>query len=362
MAAPAQAQQSSTAKNPAPIGLRIADAMHKLGVQGCPKNYELFYNALTGINPELSSDFWALGRTVTQDQLDALYKKHFEARNSQVFVERAREVLEQNLTDAIEVLKDEQSSMTAYGRVLDKTTRTVSVDNDLSPETFLHVIEVLANATGSTLSRGRQALSSMIDKSNELETLKTELEEYKRLVDTDPLTGVWNRRAFDNHISRIGVSNKTNGALLVIDIDNFKQVNDTHGHPFGDVVIRDVAQIIRSKLRQGVFLARTGGEEFVAFLEQTDAKTAMSIAGRLLAVIREYGFCHDDVSLRPGDVTISIGVCTIPPATSGVELYMRADQALYTSKADGRDRATLYEEAQQSASNLRRKNYYIYRD
>lgn len=346
---------------PVPIGLRIANAMHKLGVYGLPRNYELFYDALTGTNEELNAEFWALGRTPNQEKLDELYKKFYVARDDHGVVEKAREVLETHLGDAIDLLKAEQSSITAYGRVLDKTATSVEDSADMSPVVFLRIIEVLANATGSTLKEGRKALTSMVEKSSELETMKQELEEYKRLVDTDPLTGVWNRRAFDTKLTEVGKSGSKPCALLILDIDNFKKINDQYGHPFGDAIIRDTAQVISSKLRNDVFVARTGGEEFAVFLEAAEAGLAKKIADRLVSAIRDTEFFHDGLRLRKGKVTISIGVHSMPPAASGTDLYSKADQALYRSKKDGRDRLTVYDEMRESVTSTR-KDYYMYRN
>ncbi len=345
---------------PVPIGLRIANAMHKLGVYGLPRNYELFYDALTGTNEELNAKFWALGRTPNQEKLDELYKEFYSSKDDSGVVEKAREVLDNHLGDAIDLLKAEQTSMTAYGRVLDKTVNSVQAQDEMSPMVFLRIVEVLASATGSTLKEGRKALTAMVEKTTELDSLKEELAEYKRLVDTDPLTGVWNRRAFDNRLTKIGRSDPGPVALLLIDIDQFKQINDRWGHPFGDAIIRDTAQIVQSKLRKDVFVSRTGGEEFAVILESAEAEMAERISERLVSTIRDYEFSHDGVRLNEGDVTISIGVCLAPPAVSGDDLYSKADQALYQSKRSGRDRVTLFEQMRSNPASTR-KDYYLYR-
>lgn len=345
---------------PVPIGLRIANAMHKLGVYGLPRNYEIFYDALTGTNEKLNSKFWALGRAPNQEMLDELYKEFYGSNEEHEVVEKARHVLESHLGDAIKLLKAEQSSMTAYGRVLDKTASSVQGDNEMSPLMFLRIVEVLANATGSTLKEGRKALDAMVDKTAELDSLKQELAEYKRLVDTDPLTGVWNRRAFDNRLTNVGTKNSGLVSLLLLDIDHFKQINDRWGHPFGDVIIRDTAQIVQSKLRNDVFVARTGGEEFAVILDGVEAELSEKLAERLVQSIREASFSNDDLRLDKGNVTISAGVCTAPPAVSGEDLYSKADQALYQSKRNGRNRVTMYRD-QQSDPSVKRKDYYLYR-
>ncbi len=343
MSDPTANKRNVDAKTPAPIGPRIISAMQHLGVQGSPKNYELFYDALTGINTELNSDFWALGRDVTQEQLDALYEKHYGNHDGHLLIGRVRDMLDEKIRMMIDVLQNEQNSMSAYGEILDEAAQSVSANEAGASENFMRAIETLTNATGQTLGRAQQPLSSLIENLNELEALKSDLEEYKQLAETDSLTGAWNRRAFDDCLATAGTAKRKKAALLIIDIDHFKSINDTYGHPFGDVVIRDVARLIRFNCRDDVFVARAGGEEFAVLLFDAEVASAATVADRLLKAVENNRFSHEEIAVEPGRVTISVGVCSMPPAKTGADLYALADQALYLSKKNGRNRVTLHE-------------------
>ena len=122
----------------------------------------------------------------------------------------------------------------------------------------------MSAATDAPMNRAARSPSSIVDKSAELEKVKVTLEEYKKLADTDPLTQIWNRRAFDQAIARIYDSDKGRmfNALILADIDRFKDVNDRYGHPVGDRILQLVADIIAHHCARGMFVARTGGEEF----------------------------------------------------------------------------------------------------
>jgi diguanylate cyclase (GGDEF)-like protein len=125
-------------------------------------------------------------------------------------------------------------------------------------------------------------------------------------------------------------------ALIVFDVDLFKQVNDSRGHQAGDDVLIALADRVDSGVREGELLARLGGDEFAILLPDADATAAMAAAERLRAA----------VAARPlagSDVTVSIGVCTIEDAGSPDELLRLADGALYWGKAQGRNRSTLYQ-------------------
>lgn len=153
----------------------------------------------------------------------------------------------------------------------------------------------------------------------------------------DPLTGIANRRYFDLTLDlewKRAYRTKTLLSLLMIDVDHFKSINDLHGHPYGDMVLRQVATAIQASLpRSGDFVARYGGEEFVVLLPASTHEAAALVGLRILEVIRR-------LNLPQGPITVSGGGATCQPHHSGSEecLIAAADQALYLSKNRGRDR------------------------
>ena len=161
----------------------------------------------------------------------------------------------------------------------------------------------------------------------------------EKLSSTDSLTGLLNRRAFDdiaeNELSRYQRSGDTY-ALLLLDIDHFKQINDQYGHASGDGAIQAIAQICESNLRLTDKIARIGGEEFCVLLPDTDKAGALAIAQKLRNIVS----CTS-VATNAGDITmtISIGVAVANNAdTVHADLMKRADQNLYAAKQSGRNR------------------------
>lgn len=162
-------------------------------------------------------------------------------------------------------------------------------------------------------------------------------EAWERLEDmalTDGLTGLANRRAFherlDIEIARARRHEKPL-SIMMLDLDHFKRVNDTHGHDVGDSVLREIARRLRGIVRSGELIARVGGEEFAWILPDADSMAAFAVAERTRRVIGETPF--DGV----GRLTISAGVCDMEQAGSGDQLLRRADTALYWAKTHGRD-------------------------
>ena len=155
----------------------------------------------------------------------------------------------------------------------------------------------------------------------------------------DPLTGLLNRRALQAQADRLFAEARASGrplALLVLDLDHFKGVNDTHGHAAGDAVLRDVAEVLMREIRQDDLACRWGGEEMLAVLRNCDLARAEERAVRIRSAIAGAQAPGGVPGLR---VTASIGVAAFPEHGGGLEeLTTRADMALYAAKRNGRDR------------------------
>lgn len=162
----------------------------------------------------------------------------------------------------------------------------------------------------------------------------------------DPLTSIANRRCFFETLERQFVevvSDYRPISLLIIDIDFFKKINDTYGHPAGDKVLQELAKIIQKNSRHGDLAARIGGEEYGVLLPNTTGKEATRVANRIQMGIADHKFLlgNDKVS-----VTVSVGLCTrseLPCSLDREKLYQYADQALYYSKHSGRNSVSAYD-------------------
>ena len=170
----------------------------------------------------------------------------------------------------------------------------------------------------------------------EIQRLEGEL---KRLAAHDSLTGLLTRRAFQDQFERDVSRSRRSGepfALALLDLDHFKQLNDGHGHPFGDEILRRTAQRLRSGVRTHDILGRYGGEEFALLMPGLDKAAGLRTAERIRGAIAALELEHDDEWLR---LTISAGVAAFPQ--DGVDwesLLTAADEALYEAKASGRNR------------------------
>jgi diguanylate cyclase (GGDEF)-like protein len=179
----------------------------------------------------------------------------------------------------------------------------------------------------------------LIERTEQLVLLRQKIDRLRADADLDSLTGLANRRRF-----RVALAREVERwrryrvpcALLMLDIDHLKPINDKFGHPVGDMVIRQIAQTLREVSRDNDTAARLGGEEFALLLAGVDLQRAVAAAERLRGVL---GAKRVD---GVGNVTVSIGVAGCPEnATSERMLYSASDDALYVSKNAGRDRVSV---------------------
>jgi diguanylate cyclase (GGDEF)-like protein len=164
------------------------------------------------------------------------------------------------------------------------------------------------------------------------------------IVHTDALSGCYNRRGFEQQYRRElarAARTQTDVALIAIDLDFFKQVNDTHGHLVGDQVIAETGELLRASARTDDVVARTGGEEFMILAPNTSAAGAQNLALRVLDAFRRRTFGEPKAKVA---VTVSVGVVsdTVPDESIAEALRARADEALYSAKRSGRNRVVLW--------------------
>lgn len=175
--------------------------------------------------------------------------------------------------------------------------------------------------------------------------IKIFFEELQQLAVRDGLTGLFNHRYFQERlIEEIRRASRSNllFSLAMIDVDNFKQVNDTYGHASGDIVLKHVCDTIRDHLRKSDFLARYGGEEFAIILLETNKETAFEVMEKVRMAVEKWTVLlpKENRSIR---ITISSGISTYP--TDGMtkdEIIQKADSALYKSKLNGRNRTEIF--------------------
>jgi diguanylate cyclase (GGDEF)-like protein len=238
----------------------------------------------------------------------------------------------------------------------DETQLLLGVENLLRQYRLAHenaqLIASLSAKNQALLEMNRELEAKIHERTHELAEANTRL---AQLAVTDGLTGLYNHRHFHERLALEVERSQRSGlplSLLMLDVDNFKQFNDTFGHPAGDEVLRQLARVLADTRRANDVVARYGGEEFAVILVDTAKFTAAKVADR----IRERVIAHDfseavamTIQKRQAGasaITVSFGVATFAEDGNDAEALVRsADTALYAAKRAGRNRVVLYTDA-----------------
>ena len=191
-------------------------------------------------------------------------------------------------------------------------------------------------------------LRGQVNRKRMSDRLRNNVTDGLRLAVTDPLTGLYNRRYATQHLTRIvqrSAESRKSFALMLLDIDNFKSVNDRFGHASGDAVLAEFSRRIQENLRGVDLISRLGGEEFLIAMPDTSEKQARIATERLRRVIEETPFLAAPAA-KTLSITVSIGVTLgLPDQTDVDRLIAEADKALYASKSEGRNMVTVFTQA-----------------
>jgi diguanylate cyclase len=177
--------------------------------------------------------------------------------------------------------------------------------------------------------------------SEEMSLLRKELSEIREKAALDPLTGVANRMTFDASLIQAvkkATSEKTDLCLMMVDMDNFKEINDNHGHLIGDRVLKFLADTLKKMVKGKDLVARYGGDEFSVILEETPESGAATLAKSICKEIEKSELKLVATGERIGRYTVSIGLASMQPGEDNISLIERADKMLYAAKKAGRNR------------------------
>jgi diguanylate cyclase len=205
-------------------------------------------------------------------------------------------------------------------------------------------VEGLIGVTRAMIEKTRTAEEDLRRSGEEVARLRRSLAEARRTADTDPLTGLPNRRALDVRLREAFAAARASGrklSLAICDIDQFKAVNDLHGHHIGDEVIKFIAGALSRGDVERLFVARYGGEEFVMLFEGMDTQAAADEIDRIRREIANHSFKVTATGRDLGRLTFSAGIAGLAGRRGPGAILKNADAALYRAKQEGRNRVCI---------------------
>jgi diguanylate cyclase len=313
-----------------PLMSRQAAGLH-------PISYAVWYDYVAQTNPALHA---AVDELIARDgQLDEsstreLFRRHVADMDTET-AQRMTDGFAQVLAGMAQTARTADDQTASFGQSLNRLSAELEAGAEPEPAALA---EVLAGTHQMQQAMG-QLRSRLDDSQREIERLREEVRRARHDATVDALTGLANRRAFDQQLAAclVAPQDVLGPCLLVGDIDHFKSINDTWGHGFGDHVLRAVAEALKALAPKDSLVARVGGEEFALLMPAAQLADAQVLAEKIrqrigAARIRRQG--SDETVAR---VTLSLGVVRHQPGEAAHALVERADRALYAAKAAGRD-------------------------
>jgi diguanylate cyclase len=316
--------------------------MSQYRVPPTPQNFAVWYCFVSGRDPALCKTLDLLiakGERFTDFQNAAIFERFFGYLKEAATVEETGENMTRILSRVDSLVQQASNDTERYQTTLSDKTATLT-NNESS--TFVETVSrLITDETQKILSEQKLLQTRLSDSARQIEDLQRNLQVVQQETRTDALTGVANRKKFDTtlrqEVRRVR-DNAGSLCLILADIDHFKKINDAHGHPMGDQVLKFVASAIAGAVEQKDLVARYGGEEFVIILPNSSLRDGVKIAEKMRFTIGRRRLQKRKTGESIGTVTLSFGVALYKPTESMSDFFKRADDCLYLAKQRGRNK------------------------
>ncbi|MGO4483044.1 diguanylate cyclase (GGDEF)-like protein [Rhizobium pisi] len=338
--ASANALVAREAARPTPMAdiQKIAQHMARLNVAALPRNYELFHEAIIGLNPGLAQDIAALGSQPQQAMLDELGVKYRLVGHCGLVGETSRNEASRMLRDVAERLAEGLRHKNAFARACSTILKSVSSHEDQSLAAFLSEVDYLSASLTAVLSAEMEIGAKLQEDIKALEVLERGISAMQSATAADKITGLANRIALNRVISELYEREEgaAGSALILVDIDNFAELKDRYGTQAGNKLLKKLAGLFRKSIKKNDFVARTEADEFAFLFSNVGMQDAMAIAERLRASVEDNLVFATSDKVNPDSLTISIGVALSADAAIPGQLQANARVALFAAQSNPR--------------------------
>ncbi|WP_293005155.1 GGDEF domain-containing protein [Nitrosomonas sp.] len=274
---------------------------------------------------------------------------------------KTRETMRQMVTSLISNLEELSDATGGYHEKLEYYSERISKADNIEDinQLLTEIMQETQKVQNNVLNHRNDlafARAEIDEAQNQIYQLETQLQEMSEQVQEDHLTGALNRRGLDTAFKReVAQLTRSEGTLCfaLLDIDNFKQLNDTHGHHVGDDALKYLVEAVKETVRRDDVISRYGGEEFAILLPNSGLKTAISTVARIRRYLTKKFFLHGNDRLL---ITFSAGVAQLQSGESQASLFKRADEALYSAKRNGKNQIVAAEETVAATEDCKNQN------
>ena len=317
------------------------DLLKRATIPPYPQFYELLYTYATGVNPTLNARINAIFRNgdPTADLAERLYNEFLKAQDANERISSVSDRMSKRIDAVHEAIDSAMDTANVYSGTLRSAAGDLSAN--LDGEALKQMAERLLSETRRMQDSNQQLEAKLQASREDIQQLQRDLDDVRREAMLDPLTKIFNRKHFDEGLLRAVADAKTGSeplSLMLLDIDHFKNFNDTWGHQTGDQVLRLVAMTLKSNIKGKDIAARYGGEEFAAILPETDLEGAVILADNIRKAIQAKELLKRSTNEKLGRITASFGVAAFRKGDTPTSLIERADRCLYAAKHEGRNK------------------------
>jgi diguanylate cyclase len=329
------------------------EQMHQRGIKPSPENFTVWYGFAADSPPAARRSMEILisnSQDFTPEVMADLYERFYGGMKHTERIRGLAQQISAAMSGVLSTLGDAGQGVREYGEALDHTARDLLADNPL--ESVRLIIRQVMDETRDMIERSEVLERQLTKTTEEIGELRKQVEDASREAQTDALTGIGNRKSFDMQLKlcmQEAMEQGTELTLLLIDIDHFKNFNDTYGHQFGDLVLKLVAKYMVEGIKGRDLAARYGGEEFAILLPNTDLRDAAIVAEHLRELISSKTIVNRETKKNFGTVTISVGISLYRLGEPPYVFIERADASLYQAKQSGRNRVVTEVELDEAA-------------
>lgn len=308
---------------------------HKTPVN--PVNYAVWYEYVSGDNQQLNSAIdtrLSKNEPITEELTQYLYEK-FVLMGMPERIEKTSNGMHLIVDNTMKNINKAEAKAGAFA--LDLNNSRNQLEDLNNTEDLRGVITTILSQTQMLTDSSNDLKQELAKSTQEMQALKAELEEVKKAALTDGLTGLLNRSAFNKELEKLCGRGNIEVSLILFDLDHFKSINDTYGHLLGDKVIQYFAGILKKHSNNIHPVARYGGEEMAMIMLNTKPKAVLETAEAIRTTFANSKLKKKGSDETIGPITVSIGISKLTADDTPHAIIDRADQALYLSKANGRD-------------------------
>ncbi len=322
--------------------LRLAlNYISKYNLPANPVNYTVWYEYVSGKNSKLKKAIdhsFTKAKPLSNNKVANLYQKYV-SDGDRIVVSKLLTKVTLMLKEITSHVSDTEGDLSGHGKNLGDLAVKISEAHDYTE--IKGIVDEMIVESKALVKSGRRLQTRMKVSSEDLKQLQQELEKSQEEAQTDTLTTLINRRGLEKRMELERIRAKQNDApfsIIMVDIDFFKNVNDTFGHLVGDSLLKSLANLLKLHLRRNDIAARFGGEEFLLLLPETGIDGATAVGSKIQRALSTKEWKLKETGETMGKITVSMGIALYKINEPEQNLIKRADDALYLAKENGRNR------------------------